>query len=247
MLRGFLLCLSTYTRLPLRGMTFNDRDARSSLPCLPLVGLLIGACFYALGRLLLPFSSFFRAAMLVILPLLLTGGIHMDGFLDTQDALSSWQDKEKKLAILKDVHIGAFALIRGLMYVVALLAAYYETQPKHLLAVSLGFCLSRSLALVMMFSLPSARGGMLRTLMDGVNKRLAVMLLAIALPLTAAAFVLSLGQTSLPLIFGLPLLHWATRRQLTRHFGGITGDLAGCYVQRVELAVPLLIIIGGLL
>ena len=54
------------------------------------------------------------------IPLLVTGGFHLDGYMDTMDALHSYQKKEKKLEILKDPHIGAFSVIMarvyGLMY-----------------------------------------------------------------------------------------------------------------------------------
>ena len=46
-----------------------------------------------------------------ILPVLVTGGIHVDGFMDTSDAFHSWADRGKKLQILSDPHIGAFSVI----------------------------------------------------------------------------------------------------------------------------------------
>ena len=50
--------------------------------------------------------------------LLVTGGIHLDGFMDTTDARSSYGDREKKLAILKDSHVGAFAVIGCSFYLI---------------------------------------------------------------------------------------------------------------------------------
>ncbi len=43
-----------------------------------------------------------RASVAVLIPVLVTGGIHLDGLLDTADALSSWQTRERRLEILKD-------------------------------------------------------------------------------------------------------------------------------------------------
>lgn len=48
--------------------------------------------------------------------MLVTGGIHLDGFLDTQDAMSSYQERERRLEILKDPRAGAFAIISGIVY-----------------------------------------------------------------------------------------------------------------------------------
>ena len=53
------------------------------------------------------------------MPVAVTGGIHLDGYADTSDALSSYGDREKKLEILKDSHCGAFAVIRLCSYFVA--------------------------------------------------------------------------------------------------------------------------------
>ena len=52
-------------------------------------------------------SEFTFTALMVAAPVWITGGIHMDGFLDTQDALGSCQTKERRLKILKDPHAGA--------------------------------------------------------------------------------------------------------------------------------------------
>ena len=50
------------------------------------------------------------------MPVIITGGIHLDGFVDTMDAINSYQPIERKLEILKDSHIGAFALISCVTY-----------------------------------------------------------------------------------------------------------------------------------
>lgn len=70
----------------------------------PLIGVVIGVLLQGLGILCtwLSFGDIMRGASFVLLPVLVTGGIHMDGFLDTTDALSSWQPREKKLEILKE-------------------------------------------------------------------------------------------------------------------------------------------------
>ena len=81
------------------------------------------------------------------LPVLVSGGIHTDGFIDTVDALSSYGDKEKKLEILKDTHTGAFAIIGAVMYYLLFFGFMTEIWDiKATIAVSVGFVLSRSLS-----------------------------------------------------------------------------------------------------
>ena len=60
------------------------------------------------------------------IPLLVTGGFHVDGFMDTTDALSSYREKEERLRILKDPHIGAFAVIGVVIYYLLYAAGYSE-------------------------------------------------------------------------------------------------------------------------
>jgi adenosylcobinamide-GDP ribazoletransferase len=80
---------------------------------LPVVGLVIGLIWYGLYLLAqkadMPLSL--QAAALMLYPYLITGFIHLDGFMDTSDALLSRRTLEEKLRILKDPHTGAFAVI----------------------------------------------------------------------------------------------------------------------------------------
>lgn len=68
-------------------------------------------------------------AVLILIPVLITGGIHLDGLLDTADALSSYKTKEEKLEILKDSHAGAFAIIIGICWFVLDFGIYSRQMP----------------------------------------------------------------------------------------------------------------------
>ena len=74
----------------------------------PLIGAVIGAIEIATFALceILSAGVLFRTCLLTAVPLLITGGIHMDGYLDVTDARHSYGEREKKLAILKDPHTG---------------------------------------------------------------------------------------------------------------------------------------------
>ena len=71
-------------------------------------------------------SAGFVTAVLVLVPVFVTGGIHVDGLLDTSDALSSWQERSRRLEILKDSHAGAFAVITAAVYFIAWYGAYSQ-------------------------------------------------------------------------------------------------------------------------
>ena len=104
-IRAFFMCLGMFSALPCPWRPW-DEDARGLMTaCLPLVGAMIGGLWYALsllGRALLPDAL--TAALIAALPFLLTGFMHLDGFMDTSDAILSWRPLEQRQTILKDVH-----------------------------------------------------------------------------------------------------------------------------------------------
>ena len=111
MIRAFFMALGMFTAIPCPWRPW-DEDVRDwMLAALPAVGLVIGLLWAGLawlGARLLPGIA---AALTVALPWLLTGFIHLDGYMDTCDAILSWRPLEQRLRILKDVHTGAFAVV----------------------------------------------------------------------------------------------------------------------------------------
>lgn len=129
---GLLVAFGLYSALPLPQIEWKRSTMRYALGFLPLIGVLVGACEYGwlllAGKLAL--SSLLYAAGAVLIPVVITGGIHLDGFVDTCDALCSYGDREKRLEILKDPHVGAFAILWiGALLVaqLGLFAQVYET------------------------------------------------------------------------------------------------------------------------
>ena len=112
-LESLFVALSTYSQIPVPQFQWNERNMKYSICFFPVVGLFCGASLLLWNRLCQSFgiSPVFFAAVASCLPLLISGGIHMDGYMDTMDALSSHQIKERKLEIMKDPNCGAFSVI----------------------------------------------------------------------------------------------------------------------------------------
>ena len=109
--RAFFMCLGMFTSIPCPYRPWDEEARDWMLVMLPMVGLVIGVLWLGLGALgawLLPGIA---AALIAALPWLLTGFIHLDGYMDTCDALLSWRPLEKRLEILKDSHTGAYAVV----------------------------------------------------------------------------------------------------------------------------------------
>lgn len=111
-IKAFFMCLGMFSAIPCPYRPW-DEDARDMMTaCLPLVGAVIGLLWWiasAVAKLFLPSSL--CAAVIAGIPFLLTGFMHLDGFMDTSDAVLSWRPLEDRLRILKDSHTGAFAVV----------------------------------------------------------------------------------------------------------------------------------------
>lgn len=127
--RAFFMCFGMFTSIPCPYRPW-DEDARGLMTaCLPAVGAVIGALwllFSALARRFLP--TYLAAALIAVLPMLLTGFIHLDGFMDTADAILSWRPLEERQKILKDVHCGSFAVVGIVMLILGMFAAARDSM-----------------------------------------------------------------------------------------------------------------------
>lgn len=109
--RAICMSLSNFTAIPWPFRPWDEDAQELSIMCLPIVGAVIGLLWYVLTLL---GSRWFPAILTVLiatLPWLLTGFIHLDGFMDTSDALLSWRPLEQRLKILKDPRAGSFAVV----------------------------------------------------------------------------------------------------------------------------------------
>ena len=178
-MKSLIIAFAMYSKFPMPRVDWEKKALSWALCWFPLVGLAVGAVLWLWLALAgwLGFGAVFTAALALLLPIALSGGIHLDGFCDTCDALSSHQSRERKLEILKDSHTGAFAIICCGLYLLVFFAAWCEAAPAGgaALALALGPAFSRSLSGLFAVTLPNARGtGLLATFtgpMDAVKAR----------------------------------------------------------------------------
>ena len=241
MFETVVVTFGMFSALPMPRVDWTPRSMRWALACLPLVGFACGgalAVWLAVCRLL-NLSGLLPAAGVCLCPLLVTGGLHMDGFADTCDALASHAEPARKQEILKDSHVGAFALIRVCMYLVAQLAlasalAWDKTAA---LCMALGYVLERCLSGWAVAALPLAKNtGLAHAFASAADRTATARILAAAGGLSALALVCIGRIPGLAMAAAaLAVLAWY-RRLALREFGGLSGDLAGWFVQWCELA-----------
>ena len=240
-LHSLALAFSSFSRIPVPHVEWREENMRYLMCCFPVVGVVIGGVLGAWCWLAdaLGFGPVLFGAGLALIPVAITGGIHLDGFCDVVDAQSSHASPERKRAILKDPHIGAFAAIGVAAYLVAYTAFASELAPSWQLAVLLGglHVISRCLSGVATVAFPAnASKGMLAQFHDSADNKLVLLALVVELCLCAAAMALvhpaALTIPALGLVC-LALMYLFAQRQ----FGGMSGDLAGFFLQCAELAM----------
>ena len=128
--KAFLMSLSMFTVIPCPFKIWDEEARPLMTLLLPFVGALIGGLWALIAFLLKLVGAppLVSGLVLMAYPFIITGGIHMDGFLDTVDAVKSWRDVEERRRILKDPHVGSFAVISCCLLILAQFALFSSAK-----------------------------------------------------------------------------------------------------------------------
>lgn len=242
---NFKVAFAMYSKIPMPAADWTPENMNFAICFFPWIGLVIGALEYGWFCLaaFLGIGSGFYAAGVLLIPFFVTGGIHYDGFLDTMDAMSSWQTMERRLQILKDPHAGAFAIICGAVYFLTFYGAATAITYPILTAYVTVFCLSRCFSGLSVVLFPNANPkGSAAAFARNAGKKLCV--LFFLLELAVILLVGSLCLSPYVLLAGaVSFLTWVYYYFYSKkYFGGITGDLAGYFLSLCELLVLIVLI-----
>ena len=232
-LHAFAMCQSMFCAIPCPWQVWDEKARDKMLLFLPLVGLEIGALWALLawGCGFLGVPGPVRALFLAAFPYLATGCIHLDGFMDVTDAVKSCRSPERRREILKDSHVGSFAVICLALVLLTQFALNLAGEgPVWLLALIPG--VSRCCSALAVEALPP----MSTSQYAQREKRKAhiALILAMLLALVGAGFLL-FGKYGFALVGCLAGYGLALRRGY-RSLGGMNGDIAGYSLTLGELA-----------
>lgn len=239
-IKAFLACFSTYSRIPMPRVDLDSNDMKYSFVFFPFIGAVIGIIQYFLYVLAYEFSlpRFILAIVSAVVPILITGGIHIDGYMDTMDAFSSFGNKEKKLQIMKDPHAGAFAIIYLLVYEMLYVACIYMMSDKGIILFSMSFILSRILSGIAVCTLKNAKSdGMLHSVSENSAKD-QVFFVLVLMFILAIVYLCTLNLIP-GIVTGLTLISmfFIYKRKCYKALDGTTGDTAGYYLCMMELVM----------
>lgn len=240
LLETIAVAFTMFSALPVPQPVWNQKNMRFALCAFPLIGLAIGVlcAVWSAVSALLGFPDILCGAGYCLIPILATGGIHLDGYADTSDALSSYASQEKRQEILRDPHCGAFAVIRLLVYGIADFALCVTLSPSRRTLVCLGcsFVLSRILSALALTILPLAKNtGLAHTFATSADKRHVRMALIVFLAAVSAVLLIVGGLTGLFMLITAALVCRRYRTVAVKTFGGVSGDLAGWFLQKAEI------------
>lgn len=247
LLNSILLCFNMYSILPLPYASWKNENMKYVLMFFPLVGV-IEAIFYILIwklSIMLNFGIIFRAALLSILSIVYTGGIHFDGYLDTCDALGSNQSKEKKLEILKDSHVGAYAIMGGLIYLLLYFAAMTEIKfDIQIYLYALAAIMLRAYSTLSLLLVKNAKtDGLASTFTKPASKNNSMFFLIFIIVLISILMLFLSNKAVYLLCFSF-LYFLFHIHMAKKEFGGLTGDLCGHFFQMSALLLLVILAIS---
>lgn len=237
----FMLALQFLTTIPIRIKPVKEEIMAKSMIYFPLIGLLLGLILVSANRLMivLNFNEFMLSVILVILLVILTGGLHLDGLSDTADAFLSQKKKDEILAIMRDSHIGVMgtlSLICVLLFKIALISSI--NMPLRTIALLLMCVISRWGMVFSMYLFPYARQeGKAKVFMRGINIKIFILATLITLFCVFAIW----GLKGIAIVITLAICVYAIAKFMNTKINGITGDTIGAINELAEVIVLFII------
>ncbi|RFU71410.1 adenosylcobinamide-GDP ribazoletransferase [Peribacillus saganii] len=249
---AFLINLQFFTVVPVRtSLPLDAAYIKKAVQSFPLLGLLQGAAYAGVLYLLLngtPFSQLATAFLLWLLTILLTGGLHLDGWMDASDAFFSYRDIEKRLEIMKDPRIGAFGVLSVIVLLSSKFIFIYEiignvSAPTYIVIIAIPFLSRQVMGYLLIRAALAKQEGLAYFFQQKAGRTSLIVYMVYTIVFCSAAYLLARG-TLLPNLIMLGaalLLALSLKKKVKDWFGGITGDVIGASVEGTELALWMIV------
>lgn len=251
-MHGFLLAIQFFTILPIRKeLPMGRNQVTMMFASLPVIGICLGmmtGIVYTVSTKGFTFSPLFTAILLVLTGLILTGGLHLDGWADTADAFFSYQAVDKRQTILEDPRLGAFGAMALIVLLLLKIGVVYESLlrdvPVLLLLLFIPSITRASFTMLFVVTPAAKETGIGAFFKARVNERLLIGLASGWMIVLLVIGGLQTGHLMAMLVLFLVLLlsivlvrSWAVKQ-----FGGMSGDLSGTYIEGMEVVIWLLLL-----
>lgn len=227
MIKGFILAIQFFTRIPINiAVDFNEKNIRYSVFFMPFIGAIIGALGSAAYYLFAPHNKLIASFIALLVTIILTGGLHIDGLADTFDGFLANIDSEKTLEIMKDSRVGTFGVLSIVLHIMFLFILIMSIN-KVPLAMILSFTNSRLVASIIISNKKSAKAEGLGTLFHKSNPQKLIII---------STLIYFIILVSINIKYLIPLAINYLLAEIISHISykkinGLTGDVYGTIIE----------------
>ncbi|QVK19334.1 adenosylcobinamide-GDP ribazoletransferase [Mycoplasmatota bacterium] len=245
--KRFIMTVGFFTTIRVPFIEWNEEDNKYMPIFIPLIGVVIALFLYVVILLIdyLNFSSLFGSMLIVVFFIFITGGLHLDAFMDTCDAHFSRRDIPKKLLIMKDSNIGAFAAVYLFVLLCSKLVIINEIiiQNKLTLVILLIPIISRLFQSILLLNTKFAKEDSLASMYGKLNKKYQVYFILYFILVVTFGFIINQIYITIFMILIALIYLFIYRKFALKQFGGITGDIIGAYIEITEVLLFLGVLI----
>ena len=240
-LNAFFMCQSMFCAIP-APQIWDEKAKDKMLLFLPVVGLELGVIWYLLS--LLPLPKLISALVLSAWPWIGTGYLHLDGYMDVTDAVKSCRSLQRRREILKDSHVGSFAVIGIVLLILGQFACFASVPDGADLRILMFVpAVSRCCSALAVTALPAMSTSQYA---DRQKPKSHLLVLAVMLGVFLFMGFLFCGRDGLALIGTLIGYAFALRKGY-QSLEGMNGDIAGYALTVGELCACAALALGGAL
>jgi len=245
----FLAALRFLTIIPLPyRREVSPEEVGRSIAYFPVVGVIIGLILAGLNWLLgLFLPSGVVNGLLIVSLVIISGALHIDGFVDTCDGIAGHKTVEDRWRVMHDSRAGAFGIV-GIFLLLLVKYVSLNSVPENLLMATLVLMpvVSRWAMVYAVFAYPYARpAGLGKVFKQEASWQrftiATVITLAVAISLAQLANIAYFYMAGLAIMFGIWVIVVAMAAYLKQKFSGLTGDTYGAINEVTEVGVLLLV------
>ena len=240
---SFLMCWQMFLWIPCPSTKWDQNKVKEMLLWLPVIGIIVGGIWYLVYFLFETFGKGIgpvAAGLLTVLPWFITGFMHLDGYMDCADAALYFGTKERKIEILKDSHVGSFAVISAVILGILQFSAFLQLGQsplgyKAMMALIFIPALTRSCSIENLFWLKSLSTSEYADLPMKEKRRYRIIPVLQGIAFFAAIWFLC-GMTVFWAVFIGIVVEELIIIYLRKNLGGFSGDVSGAAITAGELA-----------
>ncbi|MFO8085576.1 MAG: adenosylcobinamide-GDP ribazoletransferase [Desulfobacterales bacterium] len=240
-MKGLISAIQFITSIPLRLKVVFE--PRAMIPFFPVVGLILGGMTAVFDFVALYFWPVYVVAVLdVVLLVVLTGALHLDGLGDTADGLYGRRSREEALRIMKDSRIGAMGLVVIVCVLAVKWAGFASLGPHRMLLIIIVPSLARASMIFGMYFLEYGRpgGGTGHPFFENPLNKKAFIYVVVPSLLCVFAGLRGIGALLFFVLITGGMISFYRKR-----IGCITGDMLGAMVEISEAGLLIVVSAGG--